>query len=51
MTARRYQSGRRAPCTRELVPRRSRALDDSSTDELDEWMVGCPAADPFQSTR
>jgi hypothetical protein len=51
MTARRYRSGSRLPRTRELALRRSRALDDSSPDELDEWMVGCPAADPLQTTR
>ncbi len=50
MTARRYRSDRRVPRTRELVYRRSRAFD-SSADELDEWMMGCPAADPPQPTR
>jgi hypothetical protein len=29
---------------------RNRALEDSGFDELDEWMVACPAADTPQST-
>src|SRR5262245_29981989 len=48
MTARRYQSDRRAPRPREIRHRLLRAFDDSGADQLDEWMTACPGADTPQ---
>jgi hypothetical protein len=48
MKTRRYQPNRRVQHTRETVIRRPRPLEDPGFDELDEWMVACPAADTAQ---
>jgi hypothetical protein len=50
-TSKRPPKSRSILRARNLARYRTRALDDAGSDELlDDWMVGCPAAEPVPST-
>jgi hypothetical protein len=50
MTSRRYRTRRAVQRTRQTIFRRRLSLEEPGGDELDEWMVACPAGESPQAS-
>jgi hypothetical protein len=50
MTSRRYRTRRAVLRTRQTIFRRRLSLEEPGGDELDEWMVACPAGESPQAS-